>query len=132
MIPAALLYLAGSLVTLALLSVMILKIGALMSDCPDGGPAARTAALSIATGYGAIGIGIVLLIGAALPFIGMKSALSALLPLGFAALLLGLGFTQAIATLRDVLSPRSAGQQTPPAPATPPAEALAMTAAKPA
>ncbi|MEZ5715326.1 MAG: hypothetical protein R3D85_09235 [Paracoccaceae bacterium] len=133
MIPSALLYLAGAFAALALLSFMILKVGALMSDCPDGGPAARTAALSIATGYAAIGAGVVLLVGAALPFLGTETVLTALLPLGFAALALGLGFTQAIATLRDVLAPKPAARDIPAAaPVMPSGDAVAMAAASPA
>ena len=123
MIASAILYLSGSLATLAFLSIMILRIGALMADCPDGGPAARTATLTVATGFAAIGAGGVLLIGASLPVLAQLSIPAALAALGFAALCLGLGFTQAIATLRDVLSPRA------PRPATPPATAEPLTAA---
>ena len=106
MIPSAILYLGGGLATLALLSAMILKIGALMADCPGGGPAARTAAITVATGFAAIGAGGVLLIGAALPLFAATPVPAAMVALGLAALCLGLGFTQAVATLREVLSPR--------------------------
>ena len=105
MLPYALTYLFAGMTTVALLSFMILKIGALMSDCSENGPAARTAAITIATGYASIGSGGVLLIGAALPLLAEVPELGVALSLGFAALCLGLGFTQAIATLRAVLAP---------------------------
>ncbi len=117
MLPFALTYLFAGLLTVAALSFMILKIGALMSDCPVNGsdknsgknsgknPAARTAAITIATGFAAIGTGGVLLIGAVLPLLAEMPELGVALGLGFASLCLGLGFTQAIATLRAVLNP---------------------------
>ncbi len=115
MLPYALTYLIAGLITVALLSFMILKIGALMSECPQGEadntPAARTAAITIATGFAAIGSGGVLLIGAVLPLLADMPELGVAIGLGFAALCLGLGFTQAATTLRTVLSP--------PAPETP-------------
>ena len=113
MIPYALTYLTAGLIIVALLSYMILKIGALMSQCPQGrtdtsagtNPGARTAAITIATGFAAIGSGGVLLIGAVLPLLADMPELGVVLGLGFVALCLGLGFTQAVATLRSVLSP---------------------------
>lgn len=111
MINMAILYLSGSLAALTALSFMILKIGALMADCPENGPAARTAAISIATGFAAIGAGGVLLIGAVLPLLPAQPVPAALVALGLAALCLGLGFTQAIATLRDALAPPAAPAQ---------------------
>lgn len=101
---AALTYLLMALLALGALTLMILRIGAMMSDC-RGIPAARTATVTIATGFGAIGFGFVLMAGAGLamfvnaPFIGL------LLTGGFVALCLGLGFSQAITTLRAVLDP---------------------------
>ena len=77
----------------------------------------------VATGFAAIGAGGVLLIGAGLPVLAQLSIPGALAALGFAALCLGLGFTQAIATLRDVLSPRA------PRPTTPAETSEPLTAA---
>lgn len=104
MLTYSLIYLAGGLGAVVLLSLMILRIGALMSACPEGAPFARPAAVTIATGFAAIGTGLVLLVGALLPL--FPEALDAALPLalGFASLCLGLGFTQAASTLRDVTS----------------------------
>lgn len=113
MLPYALTYLFAGMITVALLSFMILKIGAMMSDCPQNGPAARTAAITIATGFAAIGSGGVLLIGAVLPLLPKMPEMGVALGLGFAALCLGLGFTQAIATLRAVMSPPARTAQTP-------------------
>ncbi len=67
MLLAILSYSILSLGTLAVLAFMILKIGRLIGDCPRSGAAARSAAVTIATGYSAIGAGGVLIIAAALP-----------------------------------------------------------------
>lgn len=93
-----------SLGILAILTAMILRIGGLMTDCPETGPATRVATVSIATGFAAIGGGGVLLIGAALVL--LPHIATGLLPIaiGLAALCLGLGFTNAVATLRGVVS----------------------------
>lgn len=105
MLTLALIYLAGGLGTLAVLCLMILRIGAMMGDCPSGGPAARPAAITVATGFAAIGAGGVLLIGAVLPMFAQHHIVALMLALGLAALCLGLGFTQAVTTLRAVLAP---------------------------
>ncbi|MBU2981894.1 hypothetical protein KO498_08705 [Lentibacter algarum] len=103
MLTYALVYLIAALLAVATLSFMILKIGTLLADCPQTGKNARSAALSVATGYAAIGTGGVLLIGGMLPLLRDMPEAGATLALGFAALCLGLGFTQAVGTLRDVL-----------------------------
>ena len=87
------------------LAVMILRIGALMGDCPDSAARARTAALTIATGFAAIGTGGVILIGAAIPVLEASPVGALMIALGSAALCLGLGFTHAVATLRAVTQP---------------------------
>ncbi|MEM9787897.1 MAG: hypothetical protein AAF801_15450 [Pseudomonadota bacterium] len=90
---------------LAALSFMIFKIGDALASCPVTGRAARAGALTIVTGFVAIGGGAVLMIAAAVfmnlgsfQFEGMLGAL------GLSILCLGLGFTQAVATLRDVVA----------------------------
>ncbi|MCV2883014.1 hypothetical protein [Actibacterium sp. XHP0104] len=97
-----------SLGILAILTAMILRIGGLMADCPDTGPATRVATVSVATGFAAIGGGGVLLVGALLVL--LPNAAGGLLPIamGLAALCLGLGFTNAVATLRGVVTGRPA------------------------
>lgn len=98
-------YLLIAFAALAALTLIILKIGQFMSDCPDGNPAARTAALSIATGFAAIGAGIVALIAAGVVMADAAPLVAALAGAGLAVFFLGLGFTQAVTTLRDVLCP---------------------------
>lgn len=83
------------------LCIMLLRIGAMMADCPINGPRMRISAITIATGFAAIGAGGVALIGAGLIVALPQTSLFGLsAALGLAALCLGLGFTQAVATLR--------------------------------
>lgn len=95
---------------LAALSVMIFKIGEALADCPVTGRAAKAGSLTIVTGFVAIGAGAVMIIGAgvfvALPQLDVEGVMAAL---GLSVLCLGLGFTHAIATLRDVVA--QAGKQ---------------------
>lgn len=104
MILIAILYVLLAFGALAALCTMILRIGALMGNCPQTATTARTAAITIATGFAAIGAGGVILIGAILPFMAHMPLLAFLLTLGFAALCLGLGFTHAVGTLRAVIA----------------------------
>lgn len=108
MLATALIYLTASLGTVLILSLMILKIGRMLADCPENGARARTAAITVATGYAAIGTGSVLLIGAVLPVFAEEATLALLPAVGFAALCLGLGFTNAVSTLRHVLEAKAA------------------------
>jgi len=106
MLLTTLIYLALAFGGLTALSIMILKIGALLEDCPQSNAKARMAAITITTGFAAIGTGGVILIGALLPML-QDVALNGLFPaLGLVALCLGLGFTHAVATLRAVLTER--------------------------
>lgn len=98
------LYFLIAFTALVALAFMILQIGTLMADCPDMTTRAKAAAITIATGYTAIGAGGIVLIGlvpslASVPLAGLLGAL------GFATMCLGLGFTHAVATLRAVLAP---------------------------
>lgn len=96
------------------LCVMLLRIGRLMADCPITGPRMRISAITIATGFAAIGAGGVALIGAglivSLPHSGLFGLTTAL---GLAALCLGLGFTQAVATLRALGEPMLKAPESP-------------------
>ena len=103
MLFASLFYLTLALVALISLTLMILRIGSMMSDC-SGLPAARAASVTIATGYGAIGFGMVLMIGAGVVLFAETPFVGTLITSGFVALCLGLGFSQAISTLRAVLN----------------------------
>lgn len=101
----AVLYVALAFGALVALCIMILRIGAMIGTCPVSGANARTAAVTIATGFAAIGAGGVVLIGAVLPLMAAEPLMGFLLALGFASLCLGLGFTHAVGTLRAVVTP---------------------------
>jgi len=96
----ALTYVALGFGALSALCVMILRIGTMLGTCPDTGAAARAAAVTITTGFAAI--------GAVLPIMQDAPMVGFLAALGFASLCLGLGFTHAIATLRAVILDRQA------------------------
>ncbi len=102
MLIHASIYFIGAASLLAVLTGMILRIGAMMADCPKNGPAIKTASVTIATGFAAIGVGGIILIVALLGAFQMEPVLALLLALGLAALCLGLGFTHAVGTLRLV------------------------------
>ncbi len=105
-------YLSLGLLMLLCMALMILRIGTLLGDCPKSGRAARAGSVTIATGYAMVGLGGVVLIGAAIPL--LEGGLVALLPaLGLVAICLGLGFSHAVAILRAVV--REAVQGTQPA-----------------
>jgi len=92
-------------IALAGLSYMIFQIGHALSDCPTTGRAARAGSLTIVTGFIAIGTGAVMIMAAGVfttfASIGIEAAFAAI---GLSLLGLGLGFTHAIATLRDVVA----------------------------
>ncbi len=104
MILVALSYVLLAFGALTALCIMILRIGALLGDCPQTRAVARAGAITITTGFAAIGAGGVILIGAILPLMHQKPLVAFLIALGFAALCLGLGFTHAVGTLRAVIA----------------------------
>lgn len=96
------LYLGLALMMLLAMALMILRIGTLLGECPQSGRAAKAGAVTIASGYAMVGLGAVILMGAAIPL--LEGGLLALLPtLGLVAICLGLGFSHAVATLRAVV-----------------------------
>lgn len=95
-------YFAVATAALLALAAMILAIGKSLGDCPQTGRAARAGAISIATGFTAIGAGAVILIAATLPLFDANPQ-ATLGALGLACLILGLGFTHAVTTLRQVI-----------------------------
>ncbi len=103
MIVLAILYIALGFGALTTLAMMILRIGTMLAECPNSTPTIRAAAVTIATGFAAIGAGGVVLIGAVLQLLADAPMAGFLAALGFAALCLGLGFTQAVGTLRAVM-----------------------------
>lgn len=96
-------YVLLAFAALIALSMMILKIGTLLGDCPQAARRARAASITIATGFTAIGAGGIILIGAILPIARDIPVAAFLAALGLASLCLGLGFTHAVATLRAVM-----------------------------
>lgn len=102
-------YFLVTAIALAGLSYMIFRIGEALSDCPATGRAAKAGSLTIVTGFVAIGTGAVMIIAAgvftALAGINVETVLAAI---GVSLLGLGLGFTHAIATLRDVVAQAAA------------------------
>ena len=104
MILIALTYVLLAFGALIALCLMILRIGTLLGDCPQTGAAARAGAITIATGFAAIGAGGVILIGSILPLLPQEPLVAFFIALGFAALCLGLGFTHAVGTLRAVIA----------------------------
>ncbi|MFL4470246.1 hypothetical protein ACERZ8_10300 [Tateyamaria armeniaca] len=108
MLTIGLLYFNLALGGVAALTAMILRVSALVGECPEARARAHVVAVSIATGFAAIGGGGVLLIGAALPMMVDAPFAGLMLSLGFAALCLGLGFTHAMGMLRAALAPAPA------------------------
>ncbi len=88
---------------LVALCYMLMKIGALMATCPVNGPQIRISALSITTGFATIGLGGLILLAAAILVLAEFEIAALACALGLGALCLGLGFTQAVATLRAVV-----------------------------
>ncbi len=103
------LYFVFALAFLAALAAMIVKISRALGECPQTGQAARAAGIAIATGYLAIGGGAVALTGSALPVV-QGGTPATLFAIGFIALVLGLGFTHAVTTLRLAVQPLKAGR----------------------
>ena len=94
-------FFVAALAVLIALAWMILAIARVLGDCPDKGPRARAAGITIATGYLALGGGAVLLLGA---FASLDAGLEVIFfSLGLACVVLGLGFTHAITLLRAVV-----------------------------
>jgi hypothetical protein len=94
-------YFAVALLALVGLAAMILAIARTLADCPEKGRRARAAGITIATGFTAIGGGAVLLI-ASLATLDDDLGLQ-VFAMGLACVILGLGFTQAVTTLRAVV-----------------------------
>ncbi len=97
-------YFTASFGLLAILNLIVLRIGAAMGACPQTGQIARAASVTLATGFAAIGGGAVLMIAAALPLL-QGGAPATMLAMGLAALVLGLGFSHAMTLLRHAVQP---------------------------
>lgn len=95
-------YFAIAFAVLIGLAVMILNIGKDIGVCPVSGRVARAASKVIAVGFLAIGLGGVMLAAIALPVLSAAPQIGLLAGLGIVCLCLGLGFSQAMANLRQV------------------------------
>lgn len=89
---------------LASLALILVLIGRAAAACPQIGASARVGTLVITTGFVALGIGAIALIGAFLPLLTEGRASGLYLALGFLSLSLGLGFSHAAVRLRDILN----------------------------
>ena len=98
------LFFAVTLIALMGLATMILMIARALADCPENAASARAAGITIATGFLSIGAGGVLLI-ATLPALAPGDDGMLIFAMGLACIMLGLGFTQAVTTLRAVVEP---------------------------
>lgn len=105
-------YTAVSLALLGWLAHAITRVANALADCPDmeAGQRAglRAAALSISTGFIAIGLGGLMAIGGALAGVNAPHVVALLSALGLGALCLGLGFTHAVTLLRGLMMPAPA------------------------
>jgi hypothetical protein len=95
-------YFAAALIILTSLVMIIIKISGDMSDCPQRGKGLKSAGIAIASGYWAIGLGGIILIAAAIAALDFGQLPAMMLGLGFVSMCLGLGFANAVATLRAV------------------------------
>jgi len=102
---AIILYFPLAIGTLVALATMILKVGKSMDACPDSPATVRPAALTIVTGFVSMGLGGVVVIGAAMVALDLGAAFTLLAGLGLACLTLGVGFSHSVATLRAVTTP---------------------------
>lgn len=103
-------YFVITLGTLIALGRMILQVGRTMGNCPQTGAAAHGAALAIAAGFLAIGMGGVILLAALIPALAnVENAAGigviTLLAVGICCMTLGLGFAHALRNLRALVQP---------------------------
>ncbi|QHQ37161.1 hypothetical protein [Algicella marina] len=96
-------YFALSLTGLAVLCTIVWQMGAAMADCPATGRAAKAGALTILTGFAAIGAGIVALVAALFPILTAGGLSPLYTALGFTGIALGIGFTFAAGRLQAVV-----------------------------
>lgn len=96
-------YFAISFAALVMLCHVIWKLGGAIGDCPQAERAARVAAMTILTGFAMIGGALLTFIAAGLLFALNNGYATLFLAVGAALMVLGLGFTQAAAMLREVV-----------------------------
>ncbi len=98
-------YFVAAFAILALLDIIIYRVGSDMADCPKAPPGAKVAALAVSSGFAAIGAGGVILAAIIVPVFESASIIGLFISLGVVCICLGLGFGQALANLRAVVSP---------------------------
>lgn len=98
------LYFSLAFTGLVALALVLVIIGRAAAACPQIGASAKVGTLVITTGFIALGIGAIALIGAFLPLLAEGRASGLYLALGFLSLALGLGFSNAAVRLRDILN----------------------------
>lgn len=100
--PAVLAQLGLGVATVIALTALLLGLGRVAArSCPGEG--ARLAALGVAGAYAAIGLGVVLVTAAAVEAFGDPFTPRALAPAGLSMIALGVGFSIAAATLRNLI-----------------------------
>ncbi|MFK7941422.1 MAG: hypothetical protein AB8B85_00670 [Paracoccaceae bacterium] len=102
-------FLAIGFIGLGALATVLAIIGKAAGACPEIGAAARVGTWVVTTGFCAIGVGVIALVGAALSALMEGRGDGLYLAVGCVAIALGVGFTYAAGTLRGILqaAPRS-------------------------
>jgi hypothetical protein len=100
-------YFVAAFAVLAILDLIIYRVGRDMASCPKAPPGARVAALAVSSGYAAIGAGGVILAAIIVPVFPDASIIGLFFSLGIVSICLGLGFGQALANLRAVIAPNA-------------------------
>lgn len=93
-------YFGIALLVLCLLALAILRIGEML---PGAAPCTRVAAMTIATGFAAIGLGAIIAVAAAIAMSDVSLVIF-LAATGGITVALGLGFSNAVTTMRAVLA----------------------------
>lgn len=101
-----LIYLSINLLAVVALAGMIVCIGSMMSDCPQTGARNRVVAVAIATGYAAVGAGLVVIVAGLAALSTEDSAKALIFGSGFSLLCLGLGFAHGVSMLRAIVDPQ--------------------------
>ncbi|MEM0988417.1 MAG: hypothetical protein AAGK00_06010 [Pseudomonadota bacterium] len=99
-----LIYFAIGLAGLLALCTVLVIIGRAAADCPQIGAAAKVGTLVVTTGFASMGVGMIALIGAALPLLLEGPGSGLYLAIGGIAIALGIGFYTAAGILRDILA----------------------------
>lgn len=96
-------YFTLGLAMLALLLLILSRIGRGLSECPVNGRMLRAVSVSVLTGFGSIGLGALTLLAIILPMAEDRPLNGLLVALGLAFIGLGVGFGQALTSLRGAI-----------------------------